>query len=101
VHRAEIQLNETIYFLFDELLSLQRYTKNQACLLIKTIMAEYAAKELHSLLKTAFKKVTKQESEQIMTFLIKRKVNTQSNLSTKRVRRITYRSIIFDECLEH
>ncbi len=86
VHRAEMRENETIYFLFDELLFLQRYTKDQACLLIKTTMAEYAAKELHPLLKAAFKEVTKQESEQVMTAIIKRKANTQSNPSTKRAR---------------
>jgi len=73
VHRAEMRENGTVYFLFDELLPLQRYTKNQACLLIKTTVAEYAAKELHPLLKIAFKEVTKQESEQAMALLIKRR----------------------------
>ncbi len=87
VHRAEMRENGTVYFLFDELLPLQRYTKDQACLLIKTTVAEYAAKELHPLLKTAFKEVTKQESEQAMALLAKRKANTQSNPSTKRARR--------------
>jgi len=90
VHRAEIRVDGTIYFLFDELLPLQRYTKNQACLLIKTTVAEYAAKELHPLLKTAFKEVTKQESEQAIALLAKRKANTQSNPSTKRARRTIY-----------
>ncbi len=87
VHRAEMRENEAVYFLFDELLPLQRYTKDQACLLVKTIVAEYAAKELHSLLKTAFKEVTKQQREHAMTLLAKRKANTQSNPSTKRARR--------------
>ncbi len=73
VHRAEMRGNGNVFFLFDELLPLQRYTKNQACLLIKNIVAEYAAKELHSLLKTAFKKVTKQERERAMALLTERK----------------------------
>ena len=87
VHRAEMRENGAVYFLFDELLPLQRYTKDQACLLVKTIVAEYAAKELHSLLKTAFKEVTKQQREHAMALLAKRKANTQSNPSTKRARR--------------
>lgn len=89
VHRAETRENESMYFLFDELLPLQRYTKDQACLLIRTTVAEYAAKKLHPLLKTAFKEVTKQESEQAMAILAKRKANTQSNRSIKRARRQT------------
>lgn len=50
-------------------------------------MAGYAAKELHPLLKSVFKEVTKQESEQAMAVLAKRKANAQSNPSAKRARR--------------
>ena len=84
VHRAALRENGEIGFRFDELLPLKRYTKDQACLLIRTIATEYAANELHPLLLEIFKKVTTQETERVQ---FKRKADLQRNSSTKRARR--------------
>jgi hypothetical protein len=49
VHRAVKMPSRggELSFLFDELRPSGRYTKDQVCLLIKTILNDYAAKELH------------------------------------------------------
>lgn len=89
VHRAaKRQGDGAVIFRFDELLPSQRYTKDQACLLIRTTVTEYAAKELHTILKTTFKEVINQETQRVSAVLAgKRKVNPQGNPSTKRSKR--------------
>ena len=85
VHRAEKrQEDKAVIFRYDELLPSQRYTKDQACLLVRTTVTEYAAKELYTILKTTFKEVTKQEDNRVSA---KRKVNPLGNPSTKRSKR--------------
>jgi hypothetical protein len=71
-------------FQFDELRHLDRYTRDQACLLIKAIMTDYAAKELHPILKSTFAEIVTQEDERIAS---KRKAATTGAYSSKRSRR--------------
>lgn len=70
-------------FQFDEFSPLDRYTKDQACLLIHTILTDYAATELHPLLKTAFVEVVDQEDERVAS---KRKIDA-SRHNSKRAKR--------------
>ena len=83
VHRAE-QHEGAIFFHFVDLLPLQRYTKDQACLLVRTTVTEYAEKQLHPILKATFKEVVAQEKEQIAA---KRKASSQGLSSEKRTKR--------------
>ena len=84
VHRAEKSGSGEILFRFDDFIPLERYTKDQACLLFKTTVTEYAAKELHPILKEAFREVTSQESAQVIN---KRKANLQRIADSKRTKR--------------
>jgi hypothetical protein len=86
IHRA-VKLptvGEALSFQFDEFSPLGRYTKDQACLLIHTILNDYAAEELHPLLKTAFDEVVSQEDERVAC---KRKIDTARNNSSKRAKK--------------
>lgn len=86
VHRA-VKLPSRggdLSFQFDEFRPSDRYTKDQACLLIKTILNDYAAKELHSILKSTFAEIVKQEDERVTS---KRKVISAGVSSSKRPRR--------------
>ena len=65
VHRLHPLENGAISYRFDEIWPLARYSQIEACLLIKTIVNEYAAKELHPILKRAFAAVTEQEHENV------------------------------------
>lgn len=68
---------------FDEFRPLGRYSKDQACLLVQTILTSYAAKELHPVLKAAFVNVITQEEKRI---LAKRKAALTRTPSSKRIR---------------
>ncbi len=72
VHRTSQLADGNIAFRFAEFLPLGRYSKDQACLLVKTILTDYAAQELHRVLKAAFAEVVKQEDERVVS---KRKNN--------------------------
>ena len=58
VHRAARSSSSTtkgaLRFVFDELYVLPRYTRDQACLLLNSLLENYAIKELHPILKRAF-----------------------------------------------
>jgi hypothetical protein len=85
VHRA-VKLPDgggALCFQFDELRPLNRYTRDEACLLIKAILTDYAAKELHPTLKSAFAKIATQEDERIAS---KRKATLAGASSSKRIR---------------
>jgi hypothetical protein len=69
---------------FDEFRLLDRYTRDQECLLIKAIINDYAAKELYPILKSTFASIVIQEDEQIMS---KRKAALARASSSKRARR--------------
>ena len=86
VHRAE-KLSEAgeILFRFDDFIPQGRYTKDQACLLVKTTVNEYAAKELHPILKKSFMEVTSQESDQVQ--FKRQRTALQRDASSKRTRR--------------
>ena len=84
VHRP-CQLDDgDISYRFDEFWPLARYSRNDACQLIKTIVQDYAAKELHDILKCAFTEVTTQEQERVKS---KRKAGLAHGGSSKRVRK--------------
>lgn len=86
VHRA-VQLSTgggVLGFHFDEFSSLARYTKDQACQLIQTILNDYAANELHPILKSTFVEVVKQEDERVAG---KRKADGIRDFSSKRARK--------------
>jgi hypothetical protein len=86
IHRAQ-QLpiaGEPLKFCFDEFAPPFRFTKDRACLLVKTILADYAASELHPALKNAFVEIVNQEEERIAS---KRKTSAALSESMKRVHR--------------
>ena len=85
VHRASQLANGNIGFRFDEFCPLGRYSKDQACLLIKSILIDYAAAELHPILYTTFVEIVKQEDERVKS---KRKNNSLRDVvASKRGRR--------------
>ena len=85
VHRASQLADGNIAFRFDEFSPLERYTKDRACLLIKSILNDYAAQELHPMLRAAFTEIIKQEDERVVS---KRKNNPpRDNGSSKRPRK--------------
>ena len=85
VHRASQLAEGNIGFRFDEFSPLGRYSKDQACLLIKTILTDYAAQELHPALTAAFAEIVKQEDERVIS---KRKNNPPRDVGpSKRVRK--------------
>jgi hypothetical protein len=86
IHRAERlpTANGALKFQFDEFSPLDRYTRDQACLLINTILTNYATPELHPTLKAAFVEIVNQEDERVAT---KRKGGPKRSPSTKRSRR--------------
>ena len=85
VHRASQLAEGNIGFRFHEFSPLGRYTKDQACLLIKSILTDYAAQELHPALHAAFTEIVKQEDERVVS---KRKNNPPRDVGTsKRVRK--------------
>lgn len=84
VHRIVKRTDGILSFQFDELRPLNRYTKDQACVLIQSILVDYAAKELHSTLKRAFREVISRRLEEISS---KRSAPPARNSSSKRTRR--------------
>jgi hypothetical protein len=48
---------------FDEFRPLDRYTKDQACSLIRTILTEYSVKELHPIPKSAFSEIIRRSTD--------------------------------------
>jgi hypothetical protein len=70
-------------FQFDEFRPLDRYTRDQACLLVKVIINDYAAKELYLILKSTFASIVTQEDEQIAS---KHKAALARASSSKRAR---------------
>ena len=83
VHRAAMSETGVLRFLFDELFVLPHYTKNQACLLLDSLLENYAVKELHPVLKKTFQIVSQQE---VLYQLSKRKAKDARDSSSKRRR---------------
>ena len=84
IHRASQLADGNLSFRFDDFSPLARYTKDQACLLIHTILNDYAALEPRPALVEAFTEVTKQEDQRVVS---KRKANLARNPSSKRARK--------------
>ena len=84
IHRPFQLEDGEISYRFDDFWPLSRYSRNQACQLFKTIVNDYAAKELHDILKSAFTEITKQEYERAKS---KRKAEIVRGGSSKKIRR--------------
>ena len=63
IHRPFQLEGGGISYRFDDFWPLSRYSRNKACQLIKAIVNDYAANELHPILKSAFTEVTRLEHE--------------------------------------
>ena len=57
VHRGK-RLSGRLEFRFDTVSDISKYTRDNTCLLVRRILAEYAAKELYPILKSTFQKIT-------------------------------------------
>lgn len=88
VHRASRLEDGSLSFRFDDFLSTSRYTRDKVCLLVDTILNDYAASELHSTLLSAYREVILQENERVLS---KRKASAARSAarssSSKRMRR--------------
>lgn len=87
LHRGEKLSTRALGFRFDEFKVLDRYTKDDACLLVKTILTDYAAEELHPILKSTFDEIVNQEDERVRS---KRKADEARGSSSKRHRRVQH-----------
>ncbi|KAI9710661.1 MAG: hypothetical protein M1820_002494 [Bogoriella megaspora] len=89
VHRAEIDKDDdgkdALFFVFDvvEEVEKQRYTRDKACLLVSSIMKNYADAELLPILRATFTEVMRQEKGKNSS---KRKGNPSGRASPKRTR---------------
>ncbi|KAL9072871.1 MAG: hypothetical protein Q9157_004936 [Trypethelium eluteriae] len=83
VHRAKRLADDSIGFRFAEYRSFARYDRDQACVLVSSILKDYAAEELHHILKAAYAEVIRQEDARVVG---KRKANAARNGNPKRAR---------------
>jgi hypothetical protein len=65
MHRATRHEVTLLQYHFVELVDLTKYSKDQACLLVRNILDKYAIEELHPILKLAFDTVTEERSRTI------------------------------------
>lgn len=84
IHRASRLSDGNLSFRFDDFLAVSRYTRDTVCLLVDTILNDYAAGELHGILQEAFREVVVQEVERVLS---KRKASAARSTSSKRMRR--------------
>lgn len=84
IHRPHLLEGGDISYRFQEFWPLNRYSKNQACQLIKTILNDYAAEELHPILQSVFAEIIKREQERVKS---KGKAEIARATSSKRVRK--------------
>ena len=84
VHRCSPLNDGNISFHFDDFTALTKYNRDQVCLLVDTILNDYAATELHGLLLAAYRDVVIQEKERVLS---KRRTNAARNSNSKRQRR--------------
>ena len=82
MHRATRHPRTLLQYHFTEVADLRRYSKDEACLLVRKILESYAIKELHPILKSAFDTVTAKHEEEIQK---KRKADLEQK-ATKRPR---------------
>ena len=83
VHRCKQEADGKLYFYFEELKSLVRYSRDEAWMLVSSILEDYAAKELHPALEAAYKAVVKQMDRMIN---LKRKAEAAEKQSAKTLR---------------
>ena len=82
VHRVE-EHKGNLFFFYDEVRTLARYDRNQAWVLVNSILENYAATELHPLLKSAYDTVCNQERDRVES---KRKASGTQSTAAKRAR---------------
>jgi hypothetical protein len=61
VHRAVLEEDDCLSFHFDDIVSLVKYERDQACQLVSKVVIEYAQKELHGILLETYQNVSRQE----------------------------------------
>ena len=76
---------------FDDIVTINGYSRDQACLLFKNVLIEYGEKELYGILKATFEEVSRQEDEskQIEERQLlqgKRKADPANSVYSKKVR---------------
>jgi hypothetical protein len=91
VHRAIfLPESSSLSYHFDEIVSINGYSRDQACLLFKNVLIEYGKMELYSILKATFEEVSWQEDEskemEDEQLQGKRKADPVINMSSKKVR---------------
>jgi hypothetical protein len=91
VHRAVPVPNvNALSYHFDDIVTINGYSRDQACLLFKNILIEYGKKELHGILKSTFGEVSRQEDEfkemEDQRLRSKRKANSVLNVAVKKIR---------------
>jgi hypothetical protein len=65
MHRATRHEVTLLQYHFVELVDFSKYSKDQACLLVRNILDKYAIDELHPILKSAFDIVTEEKSRAV------------------------------------
>ena len=65
MHRATCYEVTLLQYHFVELVDFNKYSKDQACLLVRNILDKYAINELHPILKSAFDIVTEEKSRAV------------------------------------
>jgi hypothetical protein len=91
VHRAiPVPTTNALSYHFDDIATINGYSRDQACLLFKNVLIEYGKNELHGILKSTFEEVSRQEDmskemedEQLQS---KRKANPVLGVTVKKVR---------------
>ena len=83
VHRCAQESDGELFFFFDEVRAPARYNRDQAWVLVNSILENYAAEKLHPTLKNAYETVSRQEKERVAS---KRKAKKTQNTTSKRVR---------------
>ena len=87
VHRAVRSSNQALRFVFDDLYTLPRYTRDQACLLLNSLLENYAIKTLHPILKKTFSIIVQKVQQEQQSGTSKRTAtNAQSDSGSKRRR---------------
>jgi hypothetical protein len=93
VHRAVLlPTTNSLSYHFDDIVSINGYSRDQACLLFRNALIEYGKKELYGILKSTFEEVSRQEDEskemEDGQLLSKRKADPALNVSSKKVRSV-------------
>lgn len=84
VHRAARSETGGLKFLFDDLFGPSKYTKDQACRLLDSLLENYVIEKLYPILKDIFKDVSNQEVERQIQLSKRRARDTRGARSKRR-----------------